>query len=152
MNEADSRIIGAATAAAAAVWGDPVTVTAATLAAAKAAKSAAPSPSGGFEFPSAAEMNEVLGMWKERQASLTEKKSIIRTALASLTQLAGDQESQSYLQQARDSLNLLNDQHDSMLDYVENYIQKLTEATNAKQVGEENNISALRQNPKGLAT
>ncbi|WAL67036.1 hypothetical protein ORV05_04390 [Amycolatopsis cynarae] len=151
MNEADSAAVGAAAAAAAAVWGSPVAGAVAGLAVTEAAKAAAPGASGGFEFPSAEEMNTVLGMWKDRQASLAQKQSIIQAALSSLTQLAGDQESQSYLQQARDSLNLLNGQHDSMLNYVENYIQKLADATNAKQTGEENNISSLSGKTGGLS-
>jgi hypothetical protein len=100
--------------------------------------------SGGFEFPSVEEMNAVLGMWKDRQASILQKKSQIANAQSSLTQLAGDSESQSYLSQAQDSLNLLYNQHASMLSYVENYVQKLTDALNAKQANEDENQAALR--------
>jgi hypothetical protein len=99
--------------------------------------------SGGFEFPSVEEMNTVLGMWKDRRTSIQQKQARIRSATSSLSQLASDSESQGYLRQARDSLTLLNNQHDSMREYIDNYIQKLTDATNAKQNDEENNIAAL---------
>ncbi|KAA9165760.1 hypothetical protein FPZ12_004525 [Amycolatopsis acidicola] len=105
---------------------------------------AATGASGGFEFPSVDEMNAVLAMWKERQASISAKKNLIERARGNLTQLADDTESQGYLSQMRDSLDLLSNQHDSMLQYVENYIQKLTDATGAKQANEEANTAALK--------
>ncbi|HVV12854.1 hypothetical protein [Amycolatopsis sp.] len=105
---------------------------------------AATGAGGGFEFPSVEEMNAVLGMWKDRQASILQKKNVIDTARRNLTQLAGDTESQGYLRQARDSLDLLASQHESMLAYVQNYVQKLTDATNAKQTDEETNTAALK--------
>ncbi|GAB2975071.1 hypothetical protein LWP59_31495 [Amycolatopsis acidiphila] len=100
--------------------------------------------SGGFEFPSVEEMNTVLGLWKDRRASITQKKNQIVSAMAGLTQLADDQDSQGYLQQARDSLNLLKNQHDSMLSFIGDYITKLTDATNAKHSDEEGNVAALK--------
>jgi hypothetical protein len=99
--------------------------------------------SGGFEFPSADEMSTVLGMWQDRRTSLSDKRSRIDQALANLTGLAGDQESQGYLQHARDSLNLLKNQHDSMLAYVESYLAKLTSALDAQQATEEDNATAF---------
>jgi hypothetical protein len=99
--------------------------------------------SGGFQFPSIEEMNTVLGMWKDRRTSIQQKQIQITSAQDSLSQLAGDPQSQGYLAQARASLDLLKNQHDSMLDYIEKYIQRLTDATNAKQTNEENNTAAL---------
>ncbi|MBB2934222.1 hypothetical protein FHX82_001242 [Amycolatopsis bartoniae] len=100
--------------------------------------------SGRFEFPSVEEMNAVLGLWKDRQASIRTKKGKIESALESLTQLADDPESQGYLSQSRESLNLLKNQHDSMLTYIENYISKLTDATNAKHGNEESNEAVFK--------
>lgn len=106
--------------------------------------------SGGFQFPSVEEMNAVLGMWKDRQASILHKKNKIELARGQLNQLANDEESQGYLQQARESLDLLYNQHQSMSDYVSNYIQKLTDATKAKQSNEDESKSAfngISENP-----
>lgn len=99
--------------------------------------------SGAFQFPSVEEMNAVLGMWKDRQASILQKKNKISNVRTMLTRLAQDPESLGYLAQARASLDLLYNQHDSMLTYVENYIQKLTDATNAKHSNEDDNKAAL---------
>lgn len=100
--------------------------------------------SGAFEFPSVEEMNTVLGMWKDRRTSISQKRDQITSAMGSLTQLAGDEESQGYLQQARDSLNLLRNQHESMLTYIEGYITKLTDATKAKHADEDANVAAFK--------
>lgn len=108
-----------------------------------AASLAGSSGGGGFEFPSIEEMNAVKGMWEERRVSIAQKQAQIGYALQNLGELAEDPESQGYLSQARSSLQLLNDQHKSMLAFVANYIQKLTDATNAKQTNEENNEAAL---------
>jgi hypothetical protein len=108
--------------------------------------------SGGFEFPSVEEMNAVLGMWKDRQASILQKKNKISDARSLLQQLADDPDSQDYLSQARESLDLLYNQHDSMLSYVENYIQKLTDATNAKQTNEDNTKAALTSHSEDPGT
>ncbi|WP_435154914.1 hypothetical protein [Amycolatopsis sacchari] len=108
------------------------------------AKAAEAGGEGGFVFPSIDEMNAVLGMWKDRQASITKKKNLIELARGQLSQLADDPESQGYLRRARESLDLLYNQHQSMLDYVGNYIQKLTDATNAKQAGEDANKAAFK--------
>jgi hypothetical protein len=129
-----SEVSGKASQAAYEVWGQSDTV---------GAGIAATGASGGFEFPSVEEMNTVLGMWKDRRTSIQQKQILLTSAQDSLSQLAADPQSQSYLSQARNSLELLKDQHSSMLDYIENYIQKLTDATNAKQAGEENNTAAL---------
>ncbi|HJQ46534.1 MAG TPA: hypothetical protein VJ870_09460 [Amycolatopsis sp.] len=136
MLEADGG--GAATQAAYDVWGSGV------VGGAQVGAAVAAAGGGGFEFPSIDEMNSVKGMWQDRQTSITKKQSQIRSALSSLSQLAADPESQGYLQQVRDSLTLLNNQHDSMLDYIENYIQKLTDAINAKHTNEEANQQAFR--------
>jgi hypothetical protein len=127
---------GEASQAAYAVWGSDGTI---------GAPVAAAGGSGGFEFPSVEEMNAVLGMWKDRQASILQKKNKIDQIQRSLNQLAGDDASQSYLEQARSSLELLRNQHDSMLTYVDNYVQKLTDATNAKHANEDETRAAFTQ-------
>jgi hypothetical protein len=137
--------IGEAAQAAYQVWGAGAAV--GSVAAGAVAGGGASGGGGGFEFPSADEMNAVLGMWKDRQTSLQEKQNQIDAALGSLSQLADDQESQGYLQQARDSLMLLQTQHDSMLDYVKNYIQKLTDATNTKRTNEDDSRAAFQGGP-----
>ena len=136
MLEADGG--GAATQAAYEVWGSGV------LGGAVVGTAVATGSGGGFEFPSVEEMNSVKGMWQERQESILQKKNLIESAQQQLGVLADDDVSQDYLKQARDSLDLLHDQHTSMLGYVTNYIQKLTDATNAKQANEDNNEAALR--------
>ncbi|NKQ54145.1 hypothetical protein HFP15_14750 [Amycolatopsis sp. K13G38] len=159
MLEADG--VGAATRAAQDVWGSGVLAGAvagaavgapAGLASVGAAAAALAGPAtgsgGGFEFPSVEEMNAVKGMWQERQVSIQHKQTQISQALRNLSELADDPESQGYLTQTRESLQLLNDQHVSMLKYVENYIQKLTHAANAKQANEENNTAALTSKPE----
>ncbi|TVT39856.1 hypothetical protein FNH05_23705 [Amycolatopsis rhizosphaerae] len=143
MNESGSAAIGAAAAAAAAVWGSPVAGAVAGLAVTEAARAAAPGASGGFEFPSVEEMNTVLGMWKDRQASLLRKKNTIEQIRMSLQELAEDPESEGYLKRFSDSFDLLYEQHDSMVAYVGDYVQKLTTATKAKQTDEENVQAAL---------
>ena len=135
MLEADGG--GAATQAAYDVWGSGV-VGGARVGAAVA------TGGGGFEFPSIEEMNAVKGMWEARQTSIQQKKNLIESAQQHLSTLADDDESQGYLRQTSESLDLLYNQHSSMLAYVTNYIQKLTDAIGAKHANEEANQAALK--------
>ena len=134
MLEADGG--GQATQAAYEVWGAGV------LGGAQVGAAVA-SGGGGFEFGSVEEMNQILGMWKDRHVSILDKRNKIEAVRSHLLMLADDTESQGYLQQARESVDLLYDQYQSMVGYVDNYIQKLTDAINAKRTGEEHAVETL---------
>lgn len=129
--------IGAATNAAKGIWGDVTPW-----------DNGAPAGgvSGGFEFPSVEEIDAVLSSWRARQASIAQRGATLQLLASAITRSpAEDDATTGYLSTWTQSLDQLRDQHSSMLDYVDDYIQKLEAAKNAKQTGEDETQSAVKK-------
>ncbi|TNC21181.1 hypothetical protein [Amycolatopsis alkalitolerans] len=113
--------------------------------------SAAQSVSGAFEFPSVAEIDAILTSWKERQQSIAKRGDTLEFMVNSVYNTpANDDSTIAYMGTWGKSLGQLRDQHKSMLDYVDNYIQKLEAAKRAKQTGEDENTDAVRKSAGGV--
>lgn len=135
--------IGQATAAAESVFGDASTwgpVGTGVL-----------SVAGGFEFPSTEEIDSLLSQWKARRDSIAQRGDQLETMVKSLLRAPADDDSTTgYTDTWKQSLMQLRDQHESMVAYIDNYVQKLEAAKTAKQTGEDDNTGALRKSAGGL--
>ncbi|WP_236788964.1 hypothetical protein [Amycolatopsis sp. GM8] len=135
--------MGAATSAAEQIFGDVSTWS--------AVGTVAGSAGGSFEFPSVEEIDAVLASWRERQDSITKRGDTLEFMVASVYNApANDDATTGYMGIWGTSLSQLRDQHKSMLDYVNNYIQKLEAAKKAKQTGEDETTDAIRKSAGGI--
>jgi hypothetical protein len=105
----------------------------------------AANPGGGFEFPSAEVIDGMIKQWDARRVSIAKKAADIEDIQHSLIGLAQDQESQGFLKTSQESIELLKNQHKSMVAFIENYIDKLNKAKEGKQANEDAAHRAVAQ-------
>ncbi|WP_020666701.1 hypothetical protein [Amycolatopsis nigrescens] len=100
--------------------------------------------SGGFTFPSADDIEELLGLWRARAESIAKRGSIVEQLIGNLgvARPAPDDASNGFQKTFADCLAKLQEQHDSMLAYIQEYIAKLETAKTEKQTGEQNAAEA----------
>jgi hypothetical protein len=74
------------------------------------------------------ELASVIGQWEAELDKIVEDKSKIDYIVTVLTSPGKDTVSDGYVSTTMESLTALQDQNESMLKYVQNYIKKLKEA------------------------
>ncbi|MEU5260998.1 hypothetical protein [Amycolatopsis sp. NPDC021455] len=74
------------------------------------------------------ELASVIGQWEAELDKIVEDKSKIDYIVTVLTSPGKDAVSDGYVSTTMDSLTALQDQNESMLKYVQNYLKKLKEA------------------------
>ena len=74
------------------------------------------------------ELASVIGQWEAELDKIVDDKKKIDTIIGLIESPGKDAVSDGYVSTTMDSLTALQDQNDSMLKYVQNYIKKLKEA------------------------
>ncbi|MGY6653198.1 hypothetical protein ACXIZN_13585 [Amycolatopsis sp. TRM77291] len=112
------NIIGDAASAIKAVWGDLTTPKEPTV------YGGGGGGGGGFEM-SPEELKTVIGLWEDELEKVVKDGDEIRRISEDLMPPGKDEASSSYVDSGITSLIALQNQNDSMKDYIEGYIQKL---------------------------
>ncbi|WP_158887745.1 hypothetical protein [Amycolatopsis anabasis] len=103
--------------------------------------------SGGFEFPSVEKIDELLGLWRARADGIAQRGITLRQIANAimLGSVAEDEASTGYTSELSRSVGLLQQQHDSMLKYIQDYIGKLERVKAGKQAGEQDTVDDLKR-------
>jgi hypothetical protein len=124
-----------ATAAVRSVWGDLTTPT---------VYGGATGGGGRFEM-SAAELETVIGMWKDEIVKIVEDGGKIGEIADAMRAPGGDDPSQGYASTGLSTIMALQDQNDSMLKYAQDYVKKLEAAKAATVKADQANVDPFAQ-------